>query len=84
MLNLLIGTVLWLGFATAFVLWGLAWVLNWNSWADRYAAWNRATWGWFAMWSGSGAYTRFSGGFLVAFGLVLFYGFWRWVTVQVR
>lgn len=79
MLEQAAGVVLWLGFATLFTLWGVAWMLNWHSWADRWADRNRRWFGPLAMWSGSAAYSRFSGVYLVVFGLVLYYGFFRWL-----
>lgn len=79
MLEQAAGGFLWLGFATLFTLWGVAWMLNWHAWADWAAARNRRWLGPFAMWSGSAAYSRFSGVYLVVFGLVLYYGFFRWL-----
>lgn len=81
---MLIGTALWLGFATVFVLWGAAWIVNWHEWADRWAAWNRRTWGPLALWSGSSLYNGASGFMLLVFGAVLYYGWLRWLIGQAH
>jgi len=57
---------------TALIAVGVALANNWHQWADRYASWNRSTWGRLALWSGSANGIRALGVFYVIFGIVIY------------
>ena len=62
---------LFLFIANPLILIGVALAYNWRRWADRYAAWNRSTWGRLAGWSASPTWVRALGVFYVLFGIVI-------------
>jgi hypothetical protein len=84
MLTLLTWTIVWLCLGTALILWGVAWIVNFHNWADRLAARYRSFWGPLAFWSGSAAYQRFSGIYLIAFGLMTYYFAISWFGQHVH
>jgi hypothetical protein len=55
----------------ALIVLGSALASNWRHWSDRYAAWNRSTWGRLAGWTGSASGTRGLGVFYILFGILL-------------
>ena len=56
---------------TALIPLGMALASNWRQWSDRYAAWNRATWGRLAGWGGSPGGVRGLGVFYDIFGIFI-------------
>jgi hypothetical protein len=58
--------------ATTLIGVGVAFVFNWRRWADRYAAWNRSTFGRMALWYGSSNGIRALGVFYVILGIVIY------------
>ena len=78
MLSLVLWTLFWLCIGTAQILWGVGWIVNYHGWADRLAARYRRFWGPLAFFNGSAGYQRFSGIYLIFFGLITYYFALSW------